>query len=104
MTCCCFKFKAAIAVFVFRVLSGMILCGGIFNWVYRLEPVNVWRPMSAPGLSYYAGTFITSVLFVLVYKLFSRSLEGMSKIKKGLIYGLCVWAVGILPGMVCTHI
>jgi glucose-6-phosphate-specific signal transduction histidine kinase len=104
MTCCCNKLKATVAVFVFKILAGIVLCAGIFSWVYRLEPTSVWRPIKAPGISYYVGMFVVSALFVVFYKIFSRGFGEMSKVKKGLLYGFGVWAVGLVPGMVATHV
>ncbi|MBF0619302.1 MAG: hypothetical protein HQL19_03950 [Candidatus Omnitrophica bacterium] len=105
MDCCCKKgFPAALAVFAFKIVSGMVLCGGIFKWVYALPPVNVWRPIQAPGISFYVGTFIVSMLFVFFYKTFSPALAHLEKVQRGLMYGLGVWAVGILPGMLATHV
>ena len=106
MKCGCGKkLLAAAAVFAFKVVLGMVLCGGIFSWVYRLAPVNVWRPMTgAPSWKYFLATFVLSMIFVFVYKIFSKALCGFGKVKAGLIYGLCVWAVGLLPGMVATHV
>jgi hypothetical protein len=42
----------------FNAVVGMVMCGGIFNWVYKLEPVNVWRPMGSngPGAMFMVGS------------------------------------------------
>jgi hypothetical protein len=104
MSCDCGKkLLATIAVFTFKMVSGMVLCGGIFNWVYSLPPTNVWRPMTATGKRYYVGMLLVSLLFVVVYKIVIKAFDGMSVVKKGLLYGICVWAVGIVPGMISTY-
>ncbi len=104
MKCDCGKkFLATVAVFVFKIIAGVTLCGGIFSWVYTLAPVNVWRPMG-PSKRLFAGMFLASFLFVAVYQLLRKAFEGMPTWKKGLAYGLCVWAAGIVPGMIATYV
>jgi len=103
MNCDCGKnFLAAVAVFVFKMIAGATLCGGIFSWVYTLAPTNVWRPMM-PSKRLFVGIFLSAVLFVLVYKLVGKAFEGMGTVKKGLLYGLSIWAAGIVPGMIATY-
>lgn len=95
---------AAVAVSVFSVILGGITCGGIFSWVYKLEPTNVWRPTySCPGLTFFIGSFLLNIILVIVYAFLSKGVSGKNKFVKGLIFGLCVWAVGILPGMFLTY-
>ena len=104
MQCDCGKkLLATFAVFIFKIVSGMILCGGIFKWVYTLPPTSVWRPMG-PSKRLFLGLFLMSFIFVLVYKIVGKAFEGMGTVKKGLVYGLCVWAVGLLSGMIATYV
>jgi hypothetical protein len=95
---------ATVVITVCNAIIGAITCGGIFNWVYKLEPINVWKPMEAPGVIYYIGTVLLNLLFVLVYATLYKGIPGKNKLVKGLVFGLCVWAVGILPGMFATYI
>ena len=95
---------AGIVIAVFNAVVGMILCGGVFNWVYKLEPINVWKPMEGPpGVEYFVGLLILSIIFVFVYALLNKGIPG-NRLGKGFIFGLCVWAVGVLPGMFATYI
>ena len=104
MKCDCGKkLLAAVAVFVFKMITGATLCGGIFSWVYSLEPTSVWRPVG-PSKRLFAGMFLASLLFVAVYKVVCKAFEGMGTMQKGLVYGLCIWAAGIVPGMVATYV
>ena len=104
MKCDCGKkLLATVAVFVFKMIAGVTLCGGIFSWVYTLAPTNVWRPMG-PSKRLFIGLFLASLLFVAVYKIVGKAFEGMGVVKKGLMYGLCIWAAGIVPGMIMTYI
>lgn len=94
---------ATVVISIFNAIVGAVTCGGIFNWVYKIEPVNVWKPMEAPGVAYYIGAILLNFLFVVVYAMLRKGLPGKNKLVKGLIFGLCVWAVGILPGMFATY-
>ena len=38
-----------IVAMVVSSIFGAITCGGIFNWVYKLEPTNVWKNMECPN-------------------------------------------------------
>jgi hypothetical protein len=95
---------AGVAVTVFSAIVGMVTCGGVFNWVYKLEPTNVWKAMEGPpGLMFFIGSFILNIILVFVYALIHKGVPGKNKLIKGLVFGLCVWAVGILPGMFATY-
>lgn len=93
---------ATIAITIFNAAAGALTCGGFFNWVYKLEPVNVWKPMEAPGALFYTGSIILNFLFVLIYAMLHKGIPAANKFGKGLVYGLCVWALGMLPGMFST--
>jgi hypothetical protein len=95
---------ATAAITIFNAVVGALTCGWIFNWVYKLEPVCVWKQMEAPGASYFAGATFLNFLFVLVYAMLQKGLPGRNKFAKGLVFGLCVWLVGMLPGMFATFI
>lgn len=96
---------AVLVVTVFNVLIGMVTCGGVFNWVYKLEPTNVWKSMENFSLPLMiATTFITDLLFVFVYALINKGVPGKNKYVKGLLYGLLVWMVGMFPGMIATYL
>jgi len=95
---------AAVVVTIFNVIVGAVTCGGIFNWVYKLEPISVWKPMAAPGIAYYIGTILLNFIFVLAYAVLHKGIPGKNKLAKGLVFGLCVWGIGVLPGMFATYI
>lgn len=96
---------ATIVVSVFNFIVGALTCGGLFSWVYKVEPVNVWKPMTNAILPYMiAEILIVNLLFVVVYALIQKGVPGKNKFTKGLIYGLLVWLVGLVPGMLATAI
>ncbi|MBM4177662.1 hypothetical protein FJ208_02590 [Candidatus Gribaldobacteria bacterium] len=95
---------SALAVSLFSMVFAGVTCGGLFNWVYKLEPTNVWKPMDGPpGLAFQIGSFLLNVVLAIVYVLLRKGIPGKNKLTKGLIFGLCVWAVGMLPGMFTTY-
>lgn len=96
---------ASILVTLFTVIFGALTCGGYFNWVYHLEPVNVWKPImkTGPEPLFYVAEFFSSLLFVIVYALFSKGIPGQNKYIKGLVYGLAVFSVGMLHGLFSTY-
>ena len=95
---------AVLVVAVFNVLVGMLTCGGVFSWVYKLEPVNVWRTMEHVSFPFMiAGIFFVDLLFVLVYALINKGIPGKNRYLKGLLYGLLVCLVGLIPGMISTY-
>jgi len=95
---------ATVVITVFNAIVGAVACGGIFNWVYKLEPVSVWKPMEAPGILYYIGAILLDFIFVVIYALLHTGIPGKNKLIKGLVFGLCVWGIGTLPGMFATYI
>lgn len=95
---------AVLVVGIFNVLVGMVTCGGAFSWVYKLEPVNVWKPMTSVSFPLMiAGIFFVDLLFVWAYALIKNGVPGKNKYAKGLLYGLLVVLVGLIPGMVMTY-
>ncbi|MHC4260408.1 MAG: hypothetical protein ACYSTF_08390 [Planctomycetota bacterium] len=95
---------AAVVVTIFDTVVGGVTCGWLFKWVYELEPTNVWKSMGdAPSVTFYIGALVLNILFVLVYAMLAKGIPGKNRLLKGLLYGLCVWVVGILPGMFATY-
>lgn len=95
---------AGVVVTVFNAIVGAVTCGGVFNWVYKVQPTNVWKPMSGPpGIKFMIASLVLSIILCFVYALLNKGIPGKNKFVKGLVFGLCVWAVGMLPGMVVTY-
>ncbi|MBI5874158.1 MAG: hypothetical protein HZB36_08520 [Candidatus Omnitrophica bacterium] len=95
---------AGVVLTIFNAIVGSITCGGVFNWVYKLEPTNVWKPINgSPGAMFMIGSFVLSIVLSFVYALINKGIPGSNKFTKGIVFGLCVWAVGMLPGMFATY-
>lgn len=95
---------AIIVVAVFNFIVGMLTCGGAFSWVYKLEPTNVWKPMTSMSFPLMiAGILVVDTIFVWVYALINKGIPGQNKFIKGLLYGLLVVLVGLIPGMIATY-
>ena len=88
----------SIIIGILKFIWGWLTCGWAFNWVYNIEPINIWKsaeemPFVLMGIT----NFIFAFLLVLVYSLIYKGLPGKG-VAKGLWFGLFVWLVGALPG------
>jgi len=93
----------ALLVTLCEFVFGIITCGGMFNWIYSIEPTTVWKPMEStlvPG--FYIFSIVLNLIFVKIYTVLSKGIDG-TKITKGLKFAAYVWALGILPGMFATY-
>lgn len=97
-------FIAGVVVTVFSTGVGMITCGWLFRWVYEIEPTNIWRAMDTIPVAYYPASLALNIVLAFVYALLVKGIPGKNKLTKGLVFGLCVWAVGTLPGMLATYL
>lgn len=98
---------AALAVTVFGITWGMLTCGWLFNWIYALPPVGVWKNFETMITPLFwviniVGHYVLSVIFVLVLAWIQSAFKG-GRVGKGFRYGIAVWLVGILPGMFGTY-
>ena len=57
----------------------------------------------APGLGFMIGGLLLNIVLSFVYALTEKGVPGKNRVVKGLVFGLCVWAVGMLPGMFVTY-
>jgi len=90
---------AAVVSFIFSWLT----CGWLFNWVYALPPIEVWKPITSTNMAFSAlTTLFFGIVLALVYALLYKGLP-IKGLKKGLLYGFIVWLVGTLPGMASTY-
>jgi hypothetical protein len=93
-----------VVVMVFNSVLMALTCGWLFKWVYTLEPTNVWKPMdNMPGAAYFLGAVVMSIIFAFVYALLQKGIPGKNQFLRGIVFGLCTWAVGMLPGMLALY-
>ena len=92
---------AGVVVGILGGIWGWLTCGWLFNWVYSLEPTNVWKgeEVMTPGFMVLMNLMgiVFAILLALVYAFLYKGIPGKG-IVKGLWYGLFVWLVGTLPG------
>ena len=94
---------ASLSTTVLGAIIGIVCCGGIFNWVYKIDPTNIWRTMeNIPWVKFYIFSFLVEIILVYTYTIINKAIPGNTIIKKGAAFGLIVWAIGTLPGMVST--
>ncbi len=87
-----------VVVSILKSVWGWLTCGWLFNWVYTLEPISVWKPpKEMPFVLMNITNLIFAFLLALVYAMICKGLPGKG-IVKGLWFGLFVWLVGALPG------
>ncbi|RLG70914.1 MAG: hypothetical protein DRO11_05430 [Methanobacteriota archaeon] len=85
----------------------MIIIGavsGAFTGPLYAETPQLWKPME-PLTNWLVGmwiiTIIIGIIFGLVYGRIQHGIPGQGA-KKGLYYGLILWLVGMVPGMMIT--
>lgn len=57
----------------------------------------------APGAMFMLGSLLLNTILSFVYALINKGVPGKNKLVKGAVFGLCVWAAGMLPGMFATY-
>jgi hypothetical protein len=93
---------AALAVWIAGSVYTMLTCGWLFNRVYQIPPIIWVKPetMMLPmnmAMSY-GLSLIMALISVMVYALLYNGIPG-NGYKKGLMYGVITYLVGVLPGI-----
>lgn len=98
---------AAVVLTVLHFFYSWLTCGWLFNWVYALEPVNVWIDQSLMTTNFFIwvslGQLIINFFFVLILAVLYNCIPGKMSACKGATYGFFVWLLGVLPGMFATY-
>ena len=72
---------AGAAVTIFNTIIGLVTCGGVFSWVYKLEPTNVWKPMNGgPSAMFMIISLVLSIILSFIYVLINKGIPGSSKL------------------------
>jgi hypothetical protein len=97
-------FFATLSITAINMVFAALTCGWAFNWVYKLEPVSIWKLSydCAPGNDFIFGLFLLNIIFTYVFFVLYTGIPGKNKYIKGILYGLIIWATGMLPGMFST--
>lgn len=79
-------------------LWALLTCAWLTRWVYRVEPIYIFREWTRDFTPMYGflsvvNNFIFAGLFVFLYAVICKSLQG-SGARKGLIFGFLVWLAG----------
>lgn len=110
---CLTKDWARITVSIIAVLVVSMVVHNIdamLTMGYYMDPAyfQVWSPImmpaaGPPGMEFYAYsiifTLIASIFFVMAYFMMGYTLPGKTLWNRGLLYGLLIFLVGGLPGM-----
>ena len=105
--------RAALAGLVANLASFVVGGGGylLFGGAFRLEPTSIWRwtpdrmgEMSVGWWVYLVmGNTALAVVLALVYAVLYDGIPGRG-VRKGLVFGLIVWLVGVLPPVFTMHV
>jgi hypothetical protein len=80
-----------------------MLTGSLFSVDYSKTP-ELWKEMT--GNWYYqmwAVDFVEGIIYAMVFTVLYNSIPGKGW-KKGLNYGIILWLVGTVPGMMLTYL
>lgn len=101
------KILAAVVVTIVNAGYGMLTCGWLFSWIYKLQPAYVWIPEGAMNTKFLIllnlGNLAFTFIFVVIFTNLYDSIYGKCGFCKGLAFGVMVWLVGMLPGMFATY-
>lgn len=89
---------------IISIILGFVTCGWIFNFIYTLPPVEVWKIFTPT-------TFAIIIVYSLIYYTFItlifakvRKVLPIDNVRAGLFYGTALWIVTSLNGAVPTFL
>lgn len=94
---------ASIVIWIIGSILIILTCGNFFSWVYKLPP-NIWLPPEVfqkpvnMAMSNLIG-LLKAFSFSLVYAIIYKGIPG-EKTAKGIYYGILIWLVSALTGLV----
>lgn len=106
--------RVLIAGIVMNIVS-FVFGGGsyyFFSWIFQLEPQEIWKwtpdtSLSSMPISWLifliVGNTILAILYALAYAIFYKGIPGEG-IKKGLVFGLVLWPIGVLAPMFSMYV
>ncbi len=90
-------------IWIIQSIVIFLTCGWLFNWVYQIEPI-IWLDMAAMftltnTIAMYSASLLGAFLFVMVFNILYKGIPKKG-LEKGIVYGLLVWLVAPLTGMI----
>jgi hypothetical protein len=103
--------RAVVAGLVANVLSFVVGGGGyhLFGWVFTLEPRGIWKwnPGADMSVGWWvfliAGNTLAAIVFAVVYAILFKGIPGTG-LRKGLVFGVIVWLIGVVPAIFTMYI
>ena len=94
---------ASVIIWLVSTAFTWLTCGWLFTWVYEIPPM-IWLPpeeMMSTNSLVLSNIFgiVISFIFTLVYAVLYKGIPGKG-FKKGMIYGILLWLVGALSGLI----
>lgn len=89
-------------------IYGIITCRWLFKWVYLIDSPNIWKIsmltgntswLISMGMIRILISIITTLGFAILYK--GLPFKGA---KKGIVYGLLIWLIGLLPSRILLYL
>ncbi len=95
-------FLSALVVALFSFFFGWLTCGWLFTWVYSFPPAGIIRDMANASSAFWVvlnlGNFVTGIIYTFIYSKIGYVIGG-GALRKGLMYGVLIWFVSLIPGM-----
>ena len=93
-------------VALFYALFGNATCGGAFKSIYLVQPW-MWKDFACLDSKFWTmlslSNFVIGFIFTLIFMWIYKGLPGRNSLQKGVYFGLIIWILGTLPGMISTH-
>lgn len=98
--------RAVVAGLVANIVSFVVGGGGyqLFGWVFELEPSEIWKwtPGADMSIGWWVflivGNTLLAIVYALVYAVLFHGIPGTGY-RKGMVFGLIVWLVGVVPAI-----
>ncbi len=83
---------------ILTTLFGWATCGGIFSWVYEIEPSFIWKSpaeMNIPLI--WLFNFIMAMIAIFAFSLLKDKMIQKCKVLRGVSFGLTMWLIAFVP-------
>ncbi len=90
---------------ILKALIGWATCGGLFSWVYQIEPTALWKlpeQMNLPMI--WISNIIIAMILVAVFGIIKDKLVQKCRVLRGASFGILVWSIGTIPGVFAGYL